>query len=387
MSKVQQGKVASKKANKEDGSPTPAEETIESMRMSDSGAEAALVFKLPPAGSPSTAFDGFIRKLFRFFWFALAASLIVSVSALNASSDLATPARQVAPSVKKSMENQTLAALQKYGKAQQYGFQKTELLRHDILGFYNYKYLDREAQLVIAYTKPIKNYECHACAPKLSFFVFGEKGGQYEMMISQINALSFGSWGDSPSRDEIKVVELGKDSFGFTIEGGGTGQGWNQESINIFLPIEGKFQQVLYVETSSNNGGTGSDVITDWTSTISYKEGSGTLYDIVVQTSGVDDNKKFSKTTTYIFDGKKYVSASVSEQNQQNSDKQRIGKSQKGSLKSTAFEMMTGMAMSNDDEIIVKKNSKGVIIYCLSDMSMCKTESEVTSYGDSASNR
>lgn len=54
------------------------------------------------------------------------------------------------------------------------------------------------------------------------------------------------------------------------------------------------------------------------------------------------------------------------------------------SRKVYAYKLMTGNNISNLDDIVVKANDKGIKIYCLSDMSMCKTEAEVTgnSYGN-----
>lgn len=52
-------------------------------------------------------------------------------------------------------------------------------------------------------------------------------------------------------------------------------------------------------------------------------------------------------------------------------------------IKSQSHKLMTGMDMVSQNDIIVQTNSKGAKIYCLSDMSMCKTELEVVSYSSS----
>jgi hypothetical protein len=53
---------------------------------------------------------------------------------------------------------------------------------------------------------------------------------------------------------------------------------------------------------------------------------------------------------------------------------------QNDSMKEKAHQLMTGQKLQNDSDIRVKKNSKGDKIYCLSDMSVCKTEEEVNGY-------
>jgi len=50
---------------------------------------------------------------------------------------------------------------------------------------------------------------------------------------------------------------------------------------------------------------------------------------------------------------------------------------QNDSMKEKAHQLMTGQKLQNDSDIRVKKNSKGDTIYCLKDMSVCKTEDEV----------
>lgn len=49
-------------------------------------------------------------------------------------------------------------------------------------------------------------------------------------------------------------------------------------------------------------------------------------------------------------------------------------------LKNYAHKLMTGIDMSSPNDIKIKTNSRGIKIYCLSDMSMCKTEAEVIDY-------
>jgi cytochrome c553 len=49
-------------------------------------------------------------------------------------------------------------------------------------------------------------------------------------------------------------------------------------------------------------------------------------------------------------------------------------------LKPNAYKFITGKDLINFNDIVVKYNSKGIKIYCLSNMSICKTENEVTEY-------
>lgn len=49
-------------------------------------------------------------------------------------------------------------------------------------------------------------------------------------------------------------------------------------------------------------------------------------------------------------------------------------------LENYAHELMMGRSLSDENNIKVKHNSKGVKIYCIANMSMCKTETEVRDY-------
>lgn len=316
-----------------------------------------------------------------FVGFVLVASFFVSTNGVYASSALVSSTISAQPTIKKNLENHVLDALKKYGEANEYGFKQSSIrLNHDILGFYNFLYQGKEAQLVVAYTNLVKDNDCHACAPKLSFFVFTSNNGQYDLSLSQINAIEYGQWGNPPLTEYIQVVKLAKDTYGFTIKGGGEGQGWNEENENFFLPIDGKFQSVLHVDTGLDNGGAMSDITTNWKSTITYRQGDGALYDVITHSSGTDKNKKFSKTRLYTFDGKKYNSASSSAQKIESKQAETAKNNTSNSLVDSAYKMMTGETSTNQSNILIKTNSKGIKIYCLSDKSMCKTEIEVKDY-------
>lgn len=59
---------------------------------------------------------------------------------------------------------------------------------------------------------------------------------------------------------------------------------------------------------------------------------------------------------------------------------QNLNSSSDEHIKNYAHQLMTGIDMSNINDIKIKTNSNGIKIYCLSDMSMCKTEAEVMDY-------
>jgi len=269
----------------------------------------------------------------------------------------------------KEIENQVLKTLKVYGDAKAYGFDEKIALKHDIVGVYDFIYKSQQTKLVIASTNIIRDNDCRACGVKLSLFIIKDK----QVLLSNVNAFTYGSWGEAPSEDTIKIIKLGSNHDGFTLHQYGMMGGWEEEGENFLLPVNGKFEFVLTLFTSANNAGSHDESDknwkrTSWDSNVSYYQGEGEFYDIVLFSNGIDSGNKFTKISLYRFDGKKYQEL-----------KNVKPKIKLATLKAYAYKMMTGKEMK-EPSILVKTNSKKINIYCLSDMSMCKTQSELEAY-------
>jgi len=257
--------------------------------------------------------------------------------------------------------------LTQYGNAQKYGFRKKGKLSHKILYSYDFNYQDKKSKLIVASTNLIDKGDSHVDAPKMSFFISTNN----KLVLSDINAFFAGQWGDAPSKEDFKPVQLGKNNFGFIFKSFGSGQGWFEETISIYYPMEGQFKLIFIFDKSLDNGGTSSPIITNWTTQINYKNNNNSWYDISTHKKGVESNNKINTTEYYQFNGKKYVK---SQNMTSNMDTNSF------TLKESAYMMMRGEYVKNPKKIIIKTNSKNIKIYCLSNMSMCKTESEVKAY-------
>ena len=77
-----------------------------------------------------------------------------------------------------SVDNTIIKKLTQYGNAKKYGFNNNDNLKHRIISSYNFSYKNKKSQLIVASTIPAKNYECHVCAPKLSFFILNDNISQ-----------------------------------------------------------------------------------------------------------------------------------------------------------------------------------------------------------------
>lgn len=413
------------------------------------------------------------------------------------------------------LENKILNALKQFEKTNTYGFTLTDDLgaidlKHELIGIYDIPYAGKHGKLGLAYTNSERNNDCHACSPRISFFLFVMNNGQWGLEVSDINAESIGSWGNPPSKDAFKVIEIGKDIYGIVIDTSYGNQGCFSDYRAIYQPMNGKFKEIFSDEIAYDSTAFGTATNSSWKSNFAFRQSNGYLYDIIMRSNGTKDGVSFKKETIYKFDGTKYYSSSVQnnsevnvnniltysniksfidnllqsncfrheqdvsiyytdnvkrffsftnpthkmiyddnvkycrrwpqinytlqslqiiEQYNKNSksyaditidigfyvanrSKERRGTSRQHmtlvvengkikvesasaqSIKSTpaaqndagnylknyAHELMTGRSMSNQNDIIVKYNSKGIKIYCLSNMKMCKTEAEVKDY-------
>lgn len=105
--------------------------------------------------------------------------------------------------------------------------------------------------------------------------------------------------------------------------------------------------------------------------TVDYYTVNGQTYDA--------GNNQLIQTSSDTMSSTPKIQASQKEEIEPNKNNQN-NDSDDDHLKNYAYKLMADMDMSSPNDIKVNKNSKGVKIYCLSDMSMCKTEEEVRDY-------
>jgi hypothetical protein len=191
---------------------------------------------------------------------------------------------------------------------EQFGFtgvQGNVFAKHEIIGFYDLP----SVKIAIVSTAPSQNFDCHACAPKLSFFVFEQKNGKWEISQSLINQLSLGSWGEAPSKTDFKAIKLGNGTYGLDVQSAGGGQGYFETYTMIYLIGPYTMKKILDVQTGLDDGGTINPGQNSWKATLTYEDKNAPLYDIVLEVEGVKDGKSFYETKRYRFDGTEYVTA------------------------------------------------------------------------------
>ena len=260
--------------------------------------------------------------------------------------------------ISKDLEKFVLNKLKEYGDSSAYEFNKNKIIKHEIVDVYKFYYQKEETKLVITSTVPIKNFDCTFCAPSISYFIFKKD----KLLFSNINIYHSGNYGGFSA--SIKIIELGEKISAIESSDDYPLHGWSLKNKNLELIIDNKFQSIFQTSLSMDNDAIGYGKKVDYKGTISYYKSNNKLYDIIVHKVGIEDDKKIDRVELYRFNGKKYQIVP-----------QVISKPK--TIKEFAYFMMSSKKLVNQDDIIVKHNSKKVKIYCLSDMSVCKTQKEV----------
>lgn len=132
--------------------------------------------------------------------------------------------------------------------------------KHTFVGENSVEANGQQAMLVTFETAP-QNFDCHACAPYLSFFEFDKRPNGWKLADSELGVVQAGNFG-SYSATELSVRALGNNTWGIFVGDGSTNQGVTVEVVRIFAKIDNKLRQVLFIETGESEAGQG------WKSTI-----------------------------------------------------------------------------------------------------------------------
>lgn len=157
-----------------------------------------------------------------------------------------------------------------------------------------------------------RNFDCHGCAPVISVAVFSQDMGKWKLETAESALTTSGAWGKAGN---FKLVQMGPEKHALVAISGFTAQGENSETAFFYAQENGKFKQVLVLDTHRDNGGNcgpGMQACYDVTSTYELKPvGSGAYYNVIVSTSGTQINSKgkpapAKKREIYVFKDGEY---------------------------------------------------------------------------------
>jgi hypothetical protein len=195
---------------------------------------------------------------------------------------------------------------------------------HEFLRESNLVYKDRQA-IVLTFQTKSKDFECHACAPYLSFFEFEKRPRGWKLTSSEIAAVQIGAWGEFRP-DAISVRVIGDNLYGVFLESGYMAQGQTVSDVTLFARIGDSFREILTLAL-----GEGGDSSGNWSSTINIKPTTTGLYDIIVERKGyggpqdlkwvngadelkadaADQNGNVRPEDIFKFDGRRYVRSDI----------------------------------------------------------------------------
>ncbi len=154
--------------------------------------------------------------------------------------------------------------------------------RHELLGEYALVYKDRQGTVLAFQTMP-ENFECHACAPYLSFFEFEKRPRGWNLVGSEISVLRNGAWGYFP-KEHISIRVIADNLFGVFLEDYYMAQGQSVSGVTAYARIGDSFCEILDLALGEN--GIFGEETWYWSSTITIVPTSTGLYDIVVERTG-----------------------------------------------------------------------------------------------------
>ncbi len=202
---------------------------------------------------------------------------------------------------KSEISNIVINKIKHYGDFKKFGFNSK--LKHEIV--YLNKIPFNKHIIVVTASSPQKDYDCHACGVKLSFFeLIPIKKSKYKIIKSDINSQYRGSWGRPPN---IDIITIGKEKYGIVLRDSYGNGGVMDEIYSILYFDNGKIKEIFSKTISSNDGGRNEPPTTDWNTTIKIVKGSSSFYNIILHKKGIDNGKKINEITTFTFNGKNYI--------------------------------------------------------------------------------
>lgn len=192
-------------------------------------------------------------------------------------------------------------------------------VKHSIIGSYSLLYREREA-IVLAVSSTDNGFQCHPCAPFLSFFEFEGRASGWGLKSVEIAVIRTGSYGTFPS-EWLKVRAIGNGRYGVLLYNGDLNQGYTIGGTDVLTRIADSFRSVLAILTEEAGPGGGG-----WSSKFAFKETPEGLFDLIVSRTGRRGDKDLRlidadpiyngdvansdgivrKQDTFHFDGKNY---------------------------------------------------------------------------------
>lgn len=200
------------------------------------------------------------------------------------------------------LEPLILTELNRYGKDNQFFINKDN---SEIIHSFEKKYELNNNEILSLYSSAPKDFDCHACIPKMNWFHLKKENDKWNIKNKILNMeTDYGSWGDFVVPKIIRITEeliLFKTEFTYT------NQGFSNEYIKIKVYKNGDFKEVFSDDTSFDDAGTYEIEKNNWESKITFIESSNILPDLLVEKFGLKDSKDYYEKKLYTYKNDKYI--------------------------------------------------------------------------------
>ena len=217
------------------------------------------------------------------------------------------PSADTVGTLRRVLTDDALRQLRTHARSDRLGFDTADL-RHRPAGVYFAREGNRTVAWVVLASSPRKNFECHACMPTLSVFIYTQERAQAWRPVGKAyNAFRGGSgWDAEPSAEDMALVHIAPDRVALAIRSGYVNMGWANENYTLIGFNDTRAHTLLSTTMKENNGGTMDKERTNWTSTIRIRPGSGPFYDIHLHRKGILRSAPIDHNVTYRYDGHTY---------------------------------------------------------------------------------
>lgn len=177
-------------------------------------------------------------------------------------------------------ENIILSELINYGQNQPFFLNKKN---SEIIHKMQYKYEINKNEVLFLFASSIKDFDCHACIPKMNWFYFKKEESQWKLLSKIINREFYlGSWGDLTTPDLIKI---GKNDIAFKYISSYSQGGYTNTSLLVEGFKNGRFTNIIKEDFAFDDTGKyeENEEHNNWQGTLSIINKNKKHYDLLIE--------------------------------------------------------------------------------------------------------
>jgi len=115
-----------------------------------------------------------------------------------------------------------------------------------VISAFPFREEDNDKYFILTQTKPLEEYECHACSPVLGGAVFSNEGNIWQIEASERLIMRMGEFGQAP---DPELVKIGPDKHGVLFRARYTNQGFSVEETVLIGKVDQSLGVMLSLDT------------------------------------------------------------------------------------------------------------------------------------------